>query len=61
MKGLAGCAGGPTSANVGNQVTNTLGLEELGEQRGPERLNLNAGSLGKGVDVVGLFQAGTNP
>ena len=41
-----------TSANVGDQVLNTLLGKELGKQTGPVRLDLDLGRLGDGQDIV---------
>ena len=42
-------------ASVGEEVTDVLALECLGEEAGPVGLDLHTGSLADGVDLVGLL------
>ena len=45
-----------TSTDVGDQVSHTPGLEQLGEQAGQVGLNLDVCCLDQGADVVSLQQ-----
>ena len=51
-----GGGGGTTRANVGQEVLDVLALEGLGEQRGPDGLNVgNLGGRDERLELVGLF------
>ena len=50
-----GSGGGTSSANVGQHGGDVLAIEGLGEEGGPNRLNLDVGSLQEGLELVGLM------
>lgn len=49
-----GGSGSTASADVRQKLLNILALESLGEQLGPDRLNVNVGGLDQGLQLVGL-------
>ena len=48
--------GSSTRSNVGEEVLDVLALKRLGEEGGPDRLDLNLGGGGEGVDLLGLCE-----
>lgn len=54
--GGGGSGGTTTGADVGQEVLDILALESLGEELGPDRLNIrDVGGLDESVDLVGLL------
>jgi hypothetical protein len=44
--------GGTATTDVGEELLDVLALEGLGEERGPDGLDLNTSGLGEGGDLV---------
>lgn len=54
--GRTSSGGGTTTTDVGEEVLDVLAVEGLGEERGPDGLDLDLGGRGEGGDLVTLMK-----